>query len=106
MIVDNLKTFVDLYEKYITRKTNTQQQKMFDITLINMYNLGKNGKSVITENDLNDIQGVSKIDLFKSLKEAEQRELIKDISSHQGRRWILMQEGIKYTEALLEQIQK
>ena len=106
MILDALKTLVKLYEKHTTHKTTTHQQKMFDLTLINMYKLGNNGKSVIAEDDINNIQGLSKMDLFKSLKEAEQRELIKDISSHQGRRWILIQDGIKYTEALLEQIQK
>ncbi len=79
---------------------------MFDFTLINMYKLGNNGRSIISENDLNTLQGISKMDLFNSLKEAEQRGLVKDISSHHGRRWVLSLDGIKYSESLIEQIQK
>jgi len=71
-----------------------------------MYKLGNNGRSIISENDLNTLQGISKMDLFNSLKEAEQRGLVKDISSHHGRRWVLSLDGIKYSESLIEQIQK
>jgi hypothetical protein len=71
-----------------------------------MYKLGNNGRSIISENDLNPLQGISKIDLFNSLKEAAQRGLIKDISTHHGRRWVLSLDGMRYSESLIEQIQK
>jgi len=106
MVSDELKTLIGFYEKYQSQGTITQQQKMFDLTLINMYKLGNNGRSIISENDLNTVQGISKMDLFNSLKEAEQRGLVKDISSHHGRRWVLSLNGIKYSESLIEQIQK
>jgi DNA-binding Lrp family transcriptional regulator len=106
MISDELKKLIGFYEEYQSQKTITQQQKMFDLTLVNMYKLGNNGRSVITENDLNTIQGLSKMDLFNSLKEAEQRGLIKDISTHHGRRWVLSLDGMRYSESLIEQIQK
>ncbi len=106
MVSDELKTLIGFYEKYQSHRTITQQQKMFDFTLINMYKLGNNGRSIISENDLNTLQGISKMDLFNSLKEAEQRGLVKDISSHHGRRWVLSLDGIKYSESLIEQIQK
>ena len=106
MVSDELKTLIGFYEKYQSRKTITKQQKMFDLTLINMYKLGNNGRSVISENDLITLQGLSKMDLLNSLKEAEQKGLIKDISSHEGRRWVLSLDGIKYSESLIEQIQK
>jgi len=106
MVSDELKTLIGFYEKYQSQGTITQQQKMFDLTLINMYKLGNNGRSIISENDLNTVQGISKMDLFNSLKEAEQRGLVKDISSHHGRRWVLSLNGIKYSESLIGQIQK
>jgi hypothetical protein len=46
------------------------------------------------------------MDLLKSLKEAEQKGVIKDISSHEGRRWILTKDGIRYVESLIEEINK
>jgi DNA-binding Lrp family transcriptional regulator len=106
MVSDELKILIGFYEKYQSHRTITQQQKMFDLTLINMYKLGNNGRSVISENDLNTLQGISKMDLFNSLKEAEQRGMIKDISTHHGKRWVLSLDGIKYSESLIEQIQK
>jgi len=106
MIFDELKALIELYEKCQTYKTNSQQQKMFDLTLINLYKLGNNGKTGIIEHSLNDIQGISKMELFKSLKEAEQEGLIDDITSHDHRQWILTLDGIMYTEALLERIKK
>lgn len=74
--------------------------------MINLYKLGNKGMSVIVEVYLNDIQGLPKTDLFPSLKEAEQRGFIKDISSHEGRRWILTKDGIIYVESLLDMIKK
>jgi len=106
MVSDELKILIAFYEKYQSQNTITQQQKMFDLTLINMYKLGNSGRSIISENDLNTLQGLSKMDLFNSLKEAEQRGLIKDISTHHGRRWVLSLDGIRYSESLIEQIQK
>jgi DNA-binding Lrp family transcriptional regulator len=106
MVSDELKILIAFYEKYQSQKTITQQQKMFDLTLINMYKLGNNGRSIISENDLNTLQGLSKMDLFNLLKEAEQRGLIKDISTHHGRRWVLSLDGIRLSESLIEQIQK
>jgi hypothetical protein len=106
MVSDELKILIALYEKYQGQKTITQQQKLFDLTLINMYKLGNNGRSIISENDFNPLQGISKIDLFNSLKEAEQKGLIKDISTHHGRRWVLSLDGMRYSESLIEQIQK
>lgn len=106
MVSDELKTLIGFYEKYQSQRPITQQQKMFDLTIINTYKLGNNGRSVISENDLNTLQGISKMDLFNSLKEAEQRGFIKDISTHHGRRWVLSLDGMKYSESLIEQIQK
>ena len=106
MVSDELKTLIGLFEKYQGHRTITLQQKLFDLTIINMYKLGNNGRSVISENDLNTLQGISKMDLFPSLKEAEQRGMIKDISTHHGRRWVLSLDGMKYCESLIEQIQK
>ena len=106
MVSDDLKTLIGFYEKYQSQKTITPQQKMFDLTLINMYKLGNNGRSIISEKDLNTLQGISKMDLFNSFKEAEQRGFIKDISTHHGRRWVLSLDGIKYSESFIKQIQK
>jgi len=106
MVSDELKILIGFYEKYQNHRPITQQQKMFDLTLINMYKLGNSGRSIISENDLNTLQGLSKMDLFNSLKEAEQRGLIKDISTHHGRRWVISLDGIRYSESLIEQIQK
>lgn len=77
---------------------------MYDLTMVNMYTLGDNGKSGIPEEYLNDIRGLSKMDLFKSLQVAVQEGLINDISSQDGREWMLTQNGIMYTKALIEQI--
>ena len=106
MIINELKTLVELYEKYQIYNTNTKQQKNFDLVLINMYNLGNNGKIGVIENSLNKIQGLSKMDFFLSIKEIERRGLVSDITSHDHRQWILTLDGIMYTEALLEQIKK
>jgi hypothetical protein len=106
MVSDELKALIERYEKYQNHKIITPQQKMFDLTMINLYKLGNKGMSVIVEVYLNDIQGLSKMELLKSLKEAEQRSFIKDISSHGGRRWILIKDGIIYVESLLDEIKK
>ena len=106
MLSEELKALIERYEKYQNHNTITAQQKMFDLTMINLYKLGNKGMSVIAEVYLNDIQGLSKMDLLKSLKEAEQKGVIKDISSHEGRRWILTKDGIRYVESLIEEINK
>ena len=106
MLSDELKALIERYEKYQNHRIVTAQQKMFDLTMINLYKLGNKGMSVIAEVYLNDIQGLSKMDLLKSLKEAEQKGFIKDISSHEGRRWILIKDGIRYVESLIEEINK
>jgi len=79
---------------------------MFEITLINMYHLGGNGRYAITEHELKNIQGLSRLDLFNSIKEAEFKGLIEDCSTHDQREWLLTLNGTMYVEALLDEIKE
>jgi len=59
------KKTIDLYEKFQIKKAFNHQQKMLDLTLINVYKLGNDGNRGVGEYDLKDIQGLSKTDFFK-----------------------------------------
>jgi len=101
MIFDELKALVDLYIGYQDNKKKDQKEKNFDLTLLNLYKLGQNGTRGISEDDLKDIQGISRTNLVLAIKQAESIGLIIDISSHDGRVWMLSNDGNLYVRALL-----
>lgn len=105
-ILSGVRTLFDLNEKYQIKKVNEHRQKMFELTLKSMYELGGHKERGVDEYSLNKIQGLSKMDLFESLDVADRRGFLIDASSHDGNAWLLSQDGIRYTKALLEQPKK
>lgn len=55
----------------------------------------------ISEDDLKEIQGISRTNFVLAIKEAESIGLILDVSSHDGRAWMLSNDGNLYVRALL-----
>ena len=82
----------------------SQESKDFDLFMISMYNIGNSGTHGVYEESLQSVQGFSKMSLFNSINKATQRNLIIDCSTHSGNQWLLSQSGIRYAEALLDEI--
>ena len=100
------KKTIELYKKYQTKGAFSERQIMLDLTLINMYKLGNDGNRGIGEYDLKDLQGLSKLDFFKLIKDGIREGYILDATTHDGRAWLLSFAGKQYIEALLEEIEK
>jgi hypothetical protein len=66
-----------------------------------LYAFQKGGNHGVSEDDLNKFTAFSPRDAFLGLKNAERQGYFIDVSSHDGRGWILSQDGISFAKALL-----
>jgi hypothetical protein len=69
--------------------------------LVVVYAFQKGDKHHVSEEDLNKIKGISPRDAFLGLKNAEQLGYFIDVSTHDGKAWILSREGASFAKALL-----
>jgi len=97
---------IELYKKYQIKESFSDRQIILDLTLVNIYKLGNDGNRGIAEYDLTDLQGISKLDFLKSIKDGIREGYILDATTHDGRAWLLSFAGKQYIEALLEEIEK
>jgi len=111
MPISEFKSLIELIEKSQSYRKISHQQRMLELTLVNMHHFSEkagtkavtgSGRYAITEHELTNVQGLSKLDLFNSIKEAEIKGLIEDCSTFNQREWFLTPDGIMYVEALLE----
>lgn len=80
--------------------------KTLDSFIFSMYYLGESGQRGVGEDSLKSIPNLSKMDIFQAIEEATSKDLIIDISTHDGTAWMLNQKGIRYAHALIENIKK
>jgi hypothetical protein len=106
MIFDELNALVDIYIGYRERKKADQKEKNFDLALLNLYKLGENGRFGISEEGLQDIQGISRTNLVLSIRDALAMGLLINISTYDGRGWILSNDDNLYVRALLADLKK
>jgi hypothetical protein len=115
-ILSAIQIALDLYGKYSTNKEIEHKQQMLEITLIKMHYFGQQpgikgqmtyGIYATTENELNSVHELSKMDRFNAIEDAMSRGLITDSpTTINQNEWALTRKGMMYVDALLEEINK
>ncbi len=113
-VVGAIRLGLESYRNHIQNKKIEELQRKLDYTLIKMYYFGQIGGKAVTgygihattEEELNSVEGLSKMDQFNVIRIGKSRGLIMDGHSFDGNQWFLTREGVMYVEALLEEINK
>jgi len=113
-VIGAIRLGLESYRNYVQNKKTEELQRKLDCTIIKMYYFGQVGGKAVTgyglhvttEEELNSVEELSKMDQFNAIRMGKARGLIKDDYTHNGNRWYLTREGVMYAKALLEETNK
>lgn len=104
-----------LYEKFSTARKIKREQKIFERTLLYLYHFGQQpgskahmvyGIRAATEEELDTVPDLSRLDRFNAISEGERRGLIMHCHSFDHNEWALTREGLMYVQALLDEMKE